>query len=249
MEKIMHVDRKESTRIVAALLSFVAGYVDSYSFIVLFGLFVANVTGSFVVAGAEIVGNHPGWTGKLLAITAFFLAAFFTAAFIAYARRRGWSPMVWTLGLETLFLAAFAALVILEPPVTDPNAWRGITAGLFGAMAMGAQSAVVRLLMTGVPQTNVMTGNLTELGVAITELILARHRLARDPTDHESSVQCAGAREQLYRLVYVIVGFLIGTAVGPATYVAFGLRGVIGPIVVIGTVTLWALQANDVVRD
>ena len=37
------------------LLSFVAGYVDSYTYLALFGLFVAQVTGSFVIAGAELV--------------------------------------------------------------------------------------------------------------------------------------------------------------------------------------------------
>jgi len=67
---------EESTRIVSALLSFVAGYVDSFTFITLFGLFVANVTGSFVIAGAEIVKNDPSWIGKLLAIAAFFWRRF-----------------------------------------------------------------------------------------------------------------------------------------------------------------------------
>ena len=36
------------------LLSFVAGYVDSYTYLALFGLFAAQVTGSFVIAGAEL---------------------------------------------------------------------------------------------------------------------------------------------------------------------------------------------------
>ena len=150
---------EESTRIVSALLSFVAGYVDSFTFITLFGLFVANVTGSFVIAGAEIVKNDPSWIGKLLAIAAFFLAAFLTAAFIACARQRGWPALMWTIMLETFFLAAFVALVLPGAPLTDPNDWRGIAAGLLAAMAMGSQSALVRLLMPGVPQTNVMTGN------------------------------------------------------------------------------------------
>jgi hypothetical protein len=41
--------------IVPALLSFVAGYVDSYTYLALFGLFAAQVTGSFVIAGAELI--------------------------------------------------------------------------------------------------------------------------------------------------------------------------------------------------
>lgn len=231
-----------STRIVSALLSFVAGYVDSFTFITLFGLFVANVTGSFVIAGAEIVKNDPSWIGKLLAIAAFFLAAFLTAAFIACARQRGWPALMWTIMLETLFLAAFVALVLPGAPLTDPNDWRGIAAGLLAAMAMGSQSALVRLLMPGVPQTNVMTGNLTELGVETTELVLAWYRCACEPGDVESGARLAGARKHLSLLLYVIIGFLIGSAAGPTAYVAWGLHGVIAPIVILGALSLWALR-------
>ena len=46
-------------RWVPALLSFVAGYIDSYTFLALFGLFVANVTGSFITAGASSSPTTP----------------------------------------------------------------------------------------------------------------------------------------------------------------------------------------------
>jgi uncharacterized membrane protein YoaK (UPF0700 family) len=39
-------------RAVPPLLSLVAGYVDSITFLALFGFFAAQVTGSFVVAAA-----------------------------------------------------------------------------------------------------------------------------------------------------------------------------------------------------
>src|ERR1700752_4944378 len=64
------------------LLSFVAGYVDSYTYLALFGLFVAQVTGSFIIAGAELVRHDYGVAGKLLAIPAFLAAAAVTAAVI-----------------------------------------------------------------------------------------------------------------------------------------------------------------------
>src|SRR5262249_32831447 len=58
-------------RWVPALLSFVAGYVDIYTFLALFGLFVAQETGSFVTAGAELVTHDTGIIGKAIAIVAF----------------------------------------------------------------------------------------------------------------------------------------------------------------------------------
>jgi len=70
------------------LLSFVAGYVDSYTYLGLFGLFVAQVTGSFVIAGAEFVTHDFGIAGKLLAIVAFLTAAAATAAHRAHTKCR-----------------------------------------------------------------------------------------------------------------------------------------------------------------
>src|SRR3974377_574126 len=49
------------------LLCFASGYVDSCSYIGLLGLFTAQVTGSFVVAGAQIVLHEQAGLGKLLA--------------------------------------------------------------------------------------------------------------------------------------------------------------------------------------
>ncbi len=71
------------------LLSFVAGYVDSYTYLALFGLFVAQVTSSFVIAGAELVTHDYGVAGKLLVIVAFLVAVALTAALVGLARDAG----------------------------------------------------------------------------------------------------------------------------------------------------------------
>jgi uncharacterized membrane protein YoaK (UPF0700 family) len=46
-----------SYRTVTVVLGFAAGYVDDCTFVTLFGLFVAQVTGSFVIAGAILIGR------------------------------------------------------------------------------------------------------------------------------------------------------------------------------------------------
>src|SRR5271169_7025446 len=83
---------------VPMLLSFVAGYVDSYTYLALFGLFAAQVTGSFVIAGAELVTHDYGIAGKLLAIVAFVFAAAATAALIGLARDTGRATLPAMLG-------------------------------------------------------------------------------------------------------------------------------------------------------
>jgi uncharacterized membrane protein YoaK (UPF0700 family) len=169
------------------LLSFVAGYLDSYTYLSLFGLFAAQVTGSFVIAGAEFVTSDFGIAGKLLAIAAFLAAAVATTALILSAGEARRAALPWMLALEALLLAVFAAIVVFGPAVRDARDWHGIVAGIFAAMAMGVQSVGVRLLMKDVPQTNVMTGNVTQLSIAVTELLMTRRRFAENPRGGRSA--------------------------------------------------------------
>ena len=163
------------------LLSFVAGYVDSYTYIALFGLFVAQVTSSFVIAGARVVIHDYNVTGKLLVTVVFIIAAALTAALIIWARAAGRATLPAMLWLEAALLAIFCAMILFGPPIKNATDWHGIVAGLIAASAMGAQSVLVRLLMKGIPQTNVMTGNMTQLGIAITELDRCLAQARRQP--------------------------------------------------------------------
>ena len=229
-------------RLVPALLAFVAGYVDIYTFLALFGLFVAQVTGSFVTAGAELVTHDLGITGKVLAIAAFLFAAALTAGLIAWVRGQGRAPLPWMLAFETVLLAAFTVLLLIGPPITSVQDWRGILAGLFGAMAMGTQSVIVRLLMRGVPQTNVMTGNMTQLGVETTALLLAWRRRARHPDDLENEREFAAVRSRLLIVLAIAIGFVLGAVLGAISYAKAGLAGAPLAVVIVGALTFWAIR-------
>src|SRR5580692_3225421 len=228
-------------KIMPILLCFVAGYVDSYTYLALFGLFVAQVTGSFVIAGAELVRHDHGAVGKLLAVLAFIAAAAITAALIALARERGYAPMPWMLALEAVLLAAFVAIILLGPDVNGANDWHGIVAGLFAACAMGAQSVLVRLLMKGIPQTNVMTGNMTQLGIALTDLIVARRRFAHSAHGAAAMHDYAAVRAQLLTVLACAAGFLIGAAAGAVAFAATNVRGAVLAVAIVTALALWAL--------
>ncbi len=228
-------------RWVPAVLSFVAGYVDVFTFLALFGLFVAQVTGSFVTAGAELVTHDAGITGKAVAIFAFLVAAAVTAGLIGLIRDRGRDALPWMLALETLLLAIFAGMLFAEPPIKNVTDWHGIVAGVFGAMAMGAQSVIVRLLMRGIPQTNVMTGNMTQLGVETTALIVAWRRRARDPSDRDSEREFFAVRAQLYVVLAIAIGFILGAAAGAIVYATAGLAGAPLAVALVGALTVWAI--------
>ena len=61
-----HVQRHHTKSRVLVPLSFLAGYVDACTFLPLFSLFVAQVTGSFVIVGTEAVIDYPGFFLKVL---------------------------------------------------------------------------------------------------------------------------------------------------------------------------------------
>lgn len=226
-------------RLAPALLSFVAGYVDIYTFLGLFGLFVAQVTGSFVTAGAELVTHDESIIGKVLAVIAFLLATMISAVLIRIAHRRGWEALPIMLWLETALLAVFCLIVLAEPPVVTVSDRHGIVAGLFAAMAMGMQSVIVRLLMRGVPQTNVMTGNMTQIGIETTDLVSAWLKCAREPGNHEHRHELAAVRARLFTVLAIALGFLAGAACGAVSYAKAGLAGAPVAVVIVAALALW----------
>src|SRR6516164_9519621 len=106
-EAIARRDDPPVPLLMPVLLSFVAGYLDSYTYLSLFGLFAAQVTGSFVIAGAEFVTSDFGIAGKLIAIAAFVTAAAVTAAFCIAAHDAQRGVLSWMLGLESAFAGDF----------------------------------------------------------------------------------------------------------------------------------------------
>ena len=227
-------------RLVPPLLSLVAGYVDSITFLALFGFFAAQVTGSFVVAAAQMVVDDHGVAAKLLAIPAFMLGAGIAAAIIIARRGGKRSSLPLVFALEALLLGGFVGLLFYSWPMTDPTSWLGAAAGLLSAAAMGVQSTLVRLLLRGVPQTNVMTGNSTQLAIEATELIYAKFRPARVAADPALAAQVAEARKRFATVLAVLVGFLVGALGGALAYAFTGPWSACLAIVVVASLIAWS---------
>ena len=227
-------------RIVPALLSFAAGYVDACTFLALFGLYVAQVTGSFVVAGAELVAHDEGFLIKVLAIPVFYAAGVFTTILAEVLRRRGRSALMWILALECALLAALLVLGLLVPFTRDPNAPFTLLAAMLGLSAMGVQSAAVRVLLPGVASTNVMTTNTTLFAIDTGELLLGWHGRRRG--DAQAAAQYSAARSRLAVLIPLGLGFLFGTAAGAIGYMWVGLWCLVAVMVVLIGLIAWAAR-------
>lgn len=222
------------------LLSFIAGYVDSCTFLALFGLFVAQATGSFVVAGAQLAGHDHGIIVKILAIPVFLIGATMTTIIGIQLRARGRAALAWCLTLEAVLLAGLLAAGIGGTPFVDPNAGWSLIASFLALSAMGVQSALVRLLMSGVASTNVMTTNTTLIGIDLAEFLLAWHE-KRHASNHRLATQrYRTVRRRFSAMLSIALGFLAGAALGALIFSVFGWPSLAVPIVLVVTLVVWA---------
>jgi uncharacterized membrane protein YoaK (UPF0700 family) len=240
MSDVLQPRPRPVPRLVPPLLGFVAGFVDSCTVLALFGLFVAQVTGSFVLAAAAFVTHEQGAVIKVLAIPVFLAAAAVITVVTVVAERHGRRALVWALGLECIVLTGFMITAIAGEPLADPNSLPVVIASLTGLFAMGAQSAMVRLTMKGVASTNVMTTNTTQIAIDATELLLAWRARRRVPADDAVAAAYLAARGRIATLAPIMLAFLLGTAAGTVGYVLVGLRTLIVPLAIMYGLLAWA---------
>ena len=89
---------------------------------------------------------------------------------------------------------------------------------------MGAQSVLVRLLMKGIPQTNVMTGNMTQLGIALTDICHGAAPASPEAATTSGRLRnTTTIRDQLLVVLAVAAGFLVGAAAGAVAFVTIGV--------------------------
>jgi uncharacterized membrane protein YoaK (UPF0700 family) len=173
-----------------SMLAAIAGYVDTFGYVALFGLFTAHVTGNFVLIGAEFASVGQGILMKLMAFPAFIVGVTLSSVLMKTLRldspHRG-DRLLY--GAQAVLLLGFCLAGVSASPVVSPDTASVVICGMLGAAAMGVQNAHSRLISRpGVPNT-VMTGNVTQAvldavdiaspGVSTQAKAVARARLAK----------------------------------------------------------------------
>jgi uncharacterized membrane protein YoaK (UPF0700 family) len=174
--------------VIAALLGFNGGFVDTAGFLGLDGLFTAHVTGNFVtLAAALVLGSH-GVIGKMLALPEF-------VAVIALARiaDRGLSNLKQPalrilLVAKVAFLLVFFLLAIFAGPFPDSDSSWALFTGFSGIAAMALQNTIQRVYLPDIAATTFMTRNTIQVvidgvdlleGTAPKDNALVRERFAQ----------------------------------------------------------------------
>ena len=232
-------------RAVAALLAFVAGVVDACTVFALFGLFVAQVTGSFVLIGVQIVNADIVSVIRTLAIPVFFLGGFatvFVAEFAGDSRR----ALCRTLFAEFVLVASFVLVGLIAPHFDHPNAPWALVASVLGVTAMGVQSALVRLLMRGVGSTNVMTTNTTLASIELAQWVIAAYRLRKHPADGAALELKKQAKARFAGLWPALAGFLAGACCGAIGFQIAGFWFLLSAVAILAGLLVWAVRHKPV---
>jgi uncharacterized membrane protein YoaK (UPF0700 family) len=195
------------------LLSWVAGFVDTSAFIILFGLFTAHVTGNLALAGNSFVSSDEGSTiTRLLMIPTFMAVVALTCLLARYARYRGWSVFATLLTAEAAALGVFLAVGTRLSPslLLDVQEDLILPMGIAGVIAMAIQNALMKeakdSFKSYIP-TTVMTGNTTQLTIDLTQLFISRFVPSWSKAP---KVEAEEALERMGRFIPTLAGFALG---------------------------------------
>lgn len=216
-----------------AILSWVAGYIDTAGFLGLNGLFTAHVTGNLVVAGAELAGAREEAVWVRLAVIPVFIAAVMMTSVIARTQSARLSQLLW---LEAIALLGFAVIGIAIIPIgqTRVDAVTMFTVGSVGVFAMGVRNTLMRESLGTMAQTTVMTGNLTQFVISLTRIYLLQgydKTSALTPQDYE-------IRQTARKFGSALMGFGLGAIAGAFFMRTIGFWSILLPAIAIAILAL-----------
>lgn len=155
-------DRHGPLQPMMTLLTLVTGFVDSYSFLVLGRVFVANMTGNVVFLGFAAAGSSGFSFGiSILALAAFLLGAF-VGGRIARSQRAHRGRVLYNALLIEFVLTATAYFIAQFGP--NPGSGVKYPLVILLGTAMGVQNAMARSLAVPDLTTTVLSMTITGIG-------------------------------------------------------------------------------------
>ena len=207
--------------VVAALLSFNGGFVDTSGFLGLQGLFTAHVTGNFVTLGAALVFGTHGIIAKLLALPEFIIVIAVARLVGAALTAHGLPTLRLLLAAKVVLLLAFFVLAVTLGPFPDSDVPAGLLTAFAGVAAMAIQNGVQRVHLTSLPPTTLMTGNTTQ---AVLDAVDLLRGVKPD--------QAAAVRARFGRTLASILYFAAGCGAAAGLYLWIGLWCLAVPVAV-----------------
>ena len=200
------------------VLSVIAGATDIIGVLGLNGLFMAHITGNLVLLAAHVVAGTRVIVSYVLSVPVFMLVLLAAGVIARSIERSGRASLQPLLRLQLLALMVFFLLSVTAGPWTDPDALLAIIAGMCGVAAMAVQNALAQVALKNTPTTAVMTTNITRLMLDLGVVLVGGN-----------ATDVASAKRRALDTLPVVVGFVIGCALGAAGESAMGMWSLMLP--------------------
>ncbi|WP_426484911.1 YoaK family protein [Flavobacterium sp. 2] len=198
---------------VTLLLTMIAGYCDTVTFVAADSIFSAHVTGNFIVFAYQIIKSSDinAWI-KLLTFPVFIIAVI-TGGRIALKATNRYTILFWEGVILILSGIAFSVFGYLN----NTSEWVIYSVAMTTVFAMGLQNAFGKLYAkeTHGP-TTMMTGNVTQASLDLGNLL-------------KNGFKDIDAISSFKKQLVTIIGFLIGCFMGAVAGKFFGLGTLILP--------------------
>ena len=198
------------------ILAFIAGFVDTATFVGARGVLSAHVTGNFVLFGVALVkGVHDLDYLKLFLFVPFVatLIGVSKLSLVAKVKDRFESSMFFSAALLLVIPGVyFLGVTKLEDELWDMSN----VLIMFPVVAMAIQNAVCKIAMPTDPMTTVMTGNVTAMALEF----IGYKGQAGDKTTQ---------KPKLYSILRVIAGFALGCFSGAWMVANYSLGALLIP--------------------
>ncbi|WP_114939078.1 YoaK family protein [Mucilaginibacter endophyticus] len=206
------MENSNSIWYVTIILSAVAGFCDTVTFVAAGSIFSAHVTGNFIVFAYQIInGTNPRAWIKLLSFP-FFVAAVITGGQIGSEPGKRYR-LLFIEGVLLLVSGIFALFVKFYSFAE----WGIHLTAMMTVFAMGLQNAFGKLYAKETyGPTTMMTGNVTQASLDLGSLLF-------------SSFKNIASAESIKKQGITITGFLTGCLIGALLAKNFGLYVLIAP--------------------
>lgn len=198
---------------VTLLLTMIAGYCDTVTFVAADSIFSAHVTGNFIVFAYQIIKGSDlhAWV-KLLTFPVFILAVI-TSGRIALKSVNHYTILFW----EGILLVLGGIATYVFGYLEIFSEWTMYTVAMTTVFAMGLQNAFGKLYAkeTHGP-TTMMTGNVTQASLDLGNLL-------------KTGLKDADVLLSFKKQLVTISGFLVGCFLGAIAGKFFGLGTLVLP--------------------
>ncbi|OXA89953.1 YoaK family protein [Flavobacterium hercynium] len=198
---------------VTLLLTIIAGYCDTVTFVAADSIFSAHVTGNFIVFAYQIIKGSDVHAWIKLLTFPIFIFAVITGGRIALRSTNRYTILFWEGTI--LFLSGFVVYVLNYLNIFSE--WTMYTIAMTTVFAMGLQNAFGKLYSkeTHGP-TTMMTGNVTQASLDLGSLI-------------KNGIKDVESLLSFKKQLVTIIGFLIGCFLGAVAGKFFGLGTLVLP--------------------